>query len=122
VPLSLLLTEAVTNALKYCGNAADGEPTWIRVCLGHDSGDVTLAVTNSVPERTAKQPDEDDISSTGLGGELIGAFAMQLGGQLRQGRVHEGDARGWELRLSFRLDHDENSDDAAAAAARPTRA
>ena len=93
VPLSLLLTEAVTNALKYCGSVARGDRTWIRVSLAVGGGKVDLAVTNSVPERGATPPDDDDVSSTGLGGELIAAFAMQLYGKLQQGRVHEGDAR-----------------------------
>lgn len=107
VPLSLLLTEAVTNALKYCGSTDADTRAWIRVSLHVDNGDITLGVANSVPERSASAPEEDDTSSTGLGGELIAAFATQLDARIDQGRVDDGDRPSWHLRLRFQAAQEE---------------
>jgi len=81
VPLSLLLTEAVTNALKYVGSAEGGRPR-IRVSLAwvHE-GRAELRVENSKgpmhPHGAA-----ETVEGTGLGSGLIRAFAMQLHGEL----------------------------------------
>lgn len=78
VPLSLLATEAFTNALKYSGTGEDGAQPWVRVSLRHDGpGWVLLEVENSVGERS-------DMESTGLGSQLIEAFSTQLEGEARQ--------------------------------------
>nr|WP_256368300.1 sensor histidine kinase [Mangrovicoccus sp. HB161399] len=77
VPISLLTTEAITNALKYAGNEK-GRPGWIRVTLVDEGGGhACLTVENSkgpVPVMPG-----DAISSSGLGTNLIRAFASQLG-------------------------------------------
>ncbi len=77
VPVSLLTTEAITNALKYAGNEK-GRPGWIRVTLVDEgAGHACLTVENSkgpVPVMAG-----DAISSSGLGTNLIRAFASQLG-------------------------------------------
>ncbi len=100
VPLSLLLTEAVTNALKYAGRQGGG--AWVRVELQAEAGEVTLRVTNSIPgDGDDGAASDGDISSTGLGGELITAFAAQLGAQLDHGLRGEGPASQWELRVRF---------------------
>lgn len=78
VPLSLLLTEGLTNALKYFGADAAGRP-WVRVALKPEGDRVVLEIENSLGERVT--PD-DMLSSTGLGTRLMDAFAMQLGGQV----------------------------------------
>ncbi len=72
VPLSLLVSEAMTNAMKYLG-AADGMKPRIRVQLtSQDTGQCTLLIVNSMGGQTSAE-------STGLGAELITAFATQLG-------------------------------------------
>tara|TARA_Y100000815_G_scaffold263837_1_gene278826 strand:+ start:3059 stop:4810 length:1752 start_codon:yes stop_codon:yes gene_type:complete len=77
VPLSLLGSEAVTNALKYLGRPAAGCP-WIEVRLSaHDGSRAVLEVSNSkgVPITPPEQ-----VRGTGLGTSLISAFAHQLRG------------------------------------------
>ena len=79
VPLSLLVAETVTNALKYVGTPPSGSP-WIELTLREEEdGSVTLRVTNSTGPYTN---DEAQIS-TGLGQQLMQAFAMQLDADTR---------------------------------------
>ena len=74
VPLSLLVTETLTNALKYVGRPPEDAP-WIELALeALDSGEVRLRVANSLGDPVS---DESRIT-TGLGTQLMSAFAMQL--------------------------------------------
>lgn len=73
VPLTLLATEAITNALKYATSPAGSDKAWVRISLRKEDGGVAvLEVANSIggPPR--------DSQGTGLGSQLIEAFAMQL--------------------------------------------
>lgn len=80
VPLSLLLTEALTNAMKYAG-ASDGRIPRLDVSL-HREGAVAavLVVTNTVGAR--QQAAETMDVGTGLGAQLLSGFAQQIGGQV----------------------------------------
>ncbi len=87
VPLSLLLTEALTNAIKYA-RAADGSPPKIEVTLRRDEGTLaTLELSNSLagPSTLGVAAGRDNAGSesdgTGLGSQLLAAFAQQLGGE-----------------------------------------
>lgn len=118
VPLSLLLTEAATNGLKYLGPAEAGGRPWFRVDLRVEGDEVTLRVANSLGPQAAAATQEDGASSTGLGRELIDAFALQLGGRLDQGPMLAEGAPSWELRLTFPVpDAAPPSADADASAA-----
>lgn len=93
VPLSLLATEAFTNALKYSGAQADGSPSWVKVTLrGDGPGHAVLEVQNSVAADASAE-------GTGLGSQLIEAFATQLDGIAEQ----ERDAGRFTLRLRFEV-------------------
>ena len=77
VPLSLFVTEATTNAVKYVGRPEDGAAPWIAVSLNRlEDGSARVSIANSrgTPLR-APAAGED---GTGLGNQLIRAFAMQL--------------------------------------------
>ena len=119
VPLSLLLTEAVTNGLKYLGPAEAGGRPWFRVGLQLEGDEVTLRVANSLGPHEAAAPQEDGASSTGLGRELIDAFALQLGARLDQGPSGAHGSASWELRLTFPFPDPAPSADANAPAATP---
>jgi two-component sensor histidine kinase len=81
VPLSMLVAETVTNAVKYAGRNADGE-TFIRVGLGiDDTALVLLRVENSVPPAAAGSDPDREPAGDGLGTRLIAAFEQQLRGQ-----------------------------------------
>ncbi|MGY6635289.1 MAG: histidine kinase dimerization/phosphoacceptor domain -containing protein [Alkalilacustris sp.] len=103
VPLSLLLTEAATNALKYAGPAGGQGRAWVRVTLREAQGEVVLRLTNSLaPSAAQAAPDELDHPSTGLGSELIVAFAAQLGAELDHGLREVDGASEWAFSVRFK--------------------
>lgn len=94
VPLSLLATEAFTNALKYGGSAVAGQGAWVRVSLVRDGCDgAILTVQNSMGADRLE-------SGTGLGSQLIEAFATQLEGEI----TLENTDAGFTLRLRFHVE------------------
>ena len=93
VPLTLLTTEAFTNAMKYAGDPADGGDPWVRVSLTSPMpGQGLLEVVNSTG------PDEA-AGGTGLGSQLIEAFSMQLEGDV----TTDSQPGAYRLALTFRL-------------------
>lgn len=93
VPLSLLATEAFTNALKYSGVQPEAGPSWVKVSLRRDGPDhAILEVTNSIGSGAQTE-------GTGLGSQLIEAFATQLDGVAELTR---GEGR-FSLRLRFEV-------------------
>ncbi|SFR08655.1 sensor histidine kinase [Poseidonocella sedimentorum] len=79
VPLSLLATEATTNALKYMGRPSDERPSFDISLEKLTSEAARLTVSNSkgIPLVPPEQ-----VRGSGLGTGLITAFAQQLGGTL----------------------------------------
>ena len=96
VPLALLLTEAMTNALKYSGN--DGPTSWIRVSL-KSTGPTTacLSIANSLGAQEREAPPDDANEATGLGSQLLHAFVQQVDGTQT---VTQKDGC-YELRVDF---------------------
>ncbi|WGW05580.1 sensor histidine kinase [Tropicibacter oceani] len=79
VPLSMLLAEALTNALKYVGYPDRGAARIaVDLSLGED-GQVRFAVENTTG-RPVTPVDEDATESGGLGSQLMRAFVGQLDG------------------------------------------
>ena len=94
VPLSLLTTEAFTNALKYASAPVGGGQPWVRVTLRIDGPkEVVLEVENSVGAAT-------DAEGTGLGSQLIEAFSTQLDGEASA--VSTADS--YRLSLRFKVE------------------
>ena len=95
VPLSLLATEAFTNALKYAGPPAGGGMPWVHVTLVRvDASTARLTVENSLGDAS---PESD---STGLGSQLIEAFSQQLDGNVTVG----ADDGHFVMAMTFRVD------------------
>lgn len=97
VPLSLLVTEALTNALKYCGAPPGRKPT-LRVELRRSpEGRAEVEIVNSMlPGGPAEEHRLDGrAEGTGLGEALVNAFAAQLGTDVRR------EATEREFRLAF---------------------
>ena len=96
VPLSLLATEAFTNAIKYSGTPEGGQ-AWARISLQPDGSDhAILDISNSLgPVDPARKGE-----STGLGSQLIEAFTTQLDGEAEVIR----DASTHQLRVRFRIE------------------
>lgn len=124
VPLSFLLHEAVTNALKHLAAAPQGQgwsgSNWIALELGVETGPdstrpdatrpdaetgpgpvVTLRLRNPMRSTATAEADAPGTAD-GLGTELIEAFALQLGGTCRQQAVEDPEGQTiWELELRF---------------------
>jgi two-component sensor histidine kinase len=92
VPLSLVVSEAATNALKHIG-AQSAKGGTFDVRLKQDGTTCTLVMTNSVGVTQSRD-------STGLGSKLMKAFAMQLGGTID---IDETDDQ-YSLTLQFNAD------------------
>ncbi len=96
IPLSLLLAEALTNAMKHAG-ATRGRPGHLRVRLKRSGGsEAILLVTNSQPEPSERHR-RGMPGSTGIGTQLIMAFVQQLGGRIESGE----DGNEFHLRVTF---------------------
>jgi two-component system, sensor histidine kinase PdtaS len=94
VPLSLLLTEALTNAIKYAGIDRDvaGPSAVPRLNISlKRQGDIraVLSVVNSVATTAPPRSPEE---GSGLGSQLIAAFAKQLAAEI-QTEVKDGTYR-----------------------------
>ncbi|MCB2116988.1 MAG: sensor histidine kinase [Rhodobacteraceae bacterium] len=97
VPLALLTAEAVTNAIKYA-SAPAGSPARLAVFLTRQPGlRAKLCVRNSVSTEDNEPPETTE--RTGLGSQLISAFAMQLGGQAVSAKAKDQ----YELTIEFEL-------------------
>lgn len=79
LPLSLLLTEAATNAVKYCG-AEPGAQPWISIKL--DEPEDSLIQLSIVNSRAPGATDDHEVS--GIGSKLIDSFVTQLEGTLER--------------------------------------
>jgi two-component sensor histidine kinase len=97
VPLALLVTEAVTNSMKYVGDQ-DGT-----------SGEIAVSVTEQRPERLLLRvrnslgdgtKSESDMGGTGLGSKLITAFVTQLDGEMQIERLDNA----FEITVEFPKD------------------
>jgi two-component sensor histidine kinase len=96
VPLSLLVSEAVTNAMKYVGRPAPPDEPWIRVALRRLGPDLAaIEVENSRGEPLLAR---ELARGTGLGANLIRAFAVQMRGTLSP-IADEGEA--YLVRVEF---------------------
>ena len=97
VPLSLLVTEGLTNALKYIGSK-DGQPQKLRVRLwAHDGARAEIRIMNTLPATVTAPPRE---TSTGLGSQLLEAFCHQLYGEMEK----TNDDDWFTLRVNFAVE------------------
>lgn len=103
VPLALLVAEAVTNALKYARPApGEAQPAlWVRLAMVGETR-AEIVIGNSTDEDAARQQTESEAiaaQGTGLGTQLITAFALQLGGAVERNEAPDSYA----LRVEFEL-------------------
>lgn len=83
LPLSLLVSEAVINALKYLGPGGDGAARLDIALKRQGDGTVALRVRNTLGNRIGSAPEAG--AGDGLGERLMRAFALQVGGEFELG-------------------------------------
>ncbi len=94
VPLALIVTEAVSNAVKYA--FPGGRHGSVAVTLSERDGEATLVVQDDGVGIPAGRAETETGTRDGIGLQLIRGFARQLGGTLD---VREGDGTRYELRM-----------------------
>ncbi|WP_217520164.1 sensor histidine kinase [Roseicyclus elongatus] len=97
VPLSLLATEAMTNAVKYVAPDDHGRAAIDVTLRKEDADEVVFSISNTRGAEDAALHHDSDATSTGLGARLIQSFASQLGGEVEI--VHSTTAHILELRF-----------------------
>ncbi len=98
VPLSLLLAEALTNAVKHAGSTRE-HPGKLTVRLKRSGGSsAELEVINSKREH-GTSASAGGLLNAGIGSQLIMAFVQQLSGTLDIGEV-DGD---YHLKVTFEV-------------------
>jgi two-component sensor histidine kinase len=101
VPMSLLLTEAMANAMKYSGPGPDGK---IRIdvrFMQRGEGAAMLQVENTLSAGAEERARAEALNGTGLGDQLLTAFSMQLGGKLERTLSHDF----YRLSVTFDVRH-----------------
>lgn len=113
VPLALLATEAMTNALKYVAAPDDG-PARIDICLQEtEAREVCFSMTNSCGG--APDGSEDASTRRQIGLHLVQAFSDQLEATVDQGRVDTDAGASFRIVLHFPIDRPGAGDDATGA-------
>ncbi len=110
VPLSLILTEALTNALKHASPSGPGK-TSLSVTLRRTGPDSAMLEVANSAGGVAKSGVQASLDSTGLGQQLLIAFASQLLGKLTTG-PEDGS---YVVRLEFPLQAPKPDDPVDAA-------
>ncbi|MEZ5797532.1 MAG: histidine kinase dimerization/phosphoacceptor domain -containing protein [Paracoccaceae bacterium] len=98
VPLSLIMTEALTNVLKHARPEASDRKVHLTVSFRDAGGGMAQLLIRNSASRVETAP-VAGTESTGLGAQLLQAFASQLGGEVTSGRKEDG----FEVLLSFPL-------------------
>ncbi len=94
VPLALLVTEALTNAMKYSGGPK-GRGKLSLTLTALEGGEAEVSIANSTPPEGVPPPADGEAS--GLGSHLVRAFVGQLEG------TEERVAGAEEYRLTVRF-------------------
>ncbi len=98
VPLSLIVTEAVTNAIKYAYPAGRSGTISIRLTVVGDD-DVELDIHDDGVGIPAGRVETEAGTRDGIGIQLINGFTRQLGGTLV---VEEGNGTRYLVRMKLR--------------------
>ncbi|HRQ87076.1 MAG TPA: sensor histidine kinase, partial [Candidatus Saccharibacteria bacterium] len=95
VPLALIITEAVTNAVKYA--FPEGRSGTVAVGVCHDGETLTLTIRDDGIGIAAAEASDAAAPRGGLGAMLIAGFARPLGATL----TTETDGSGTVLTLAM---------------------
>ncbi len=99
VPLSLIVTEAVTNAIKYAYPA--GRSGTISIRLTEEDESVVLDIRDDGVGMPAGRVETEAGTRDGIGIQLINGFSRQLGAKLE---VEEGNGTRYLVRMKLRHD------------------
>lgn len=99
VPLALIVTEAVSNAVKYAFPGGRTGNVW--VCLTADDAMAELDVRDDGIGIPAGRVETESGTRDGIGLKLIRGFSRQLGATLN---VHEGSGTRYVVRMPLRTE------------------
>ncbi len=109
VPLALIVTEAVTNSVRYA--FPGGRKGHISVILKNHDGELDLVISDDGVGILAGRADMDAGTRDGIGLQLIRGFTRQLGASLT---VEEGQGTYYGVRLSREPQRRQAASDGAA--------
>ena len=102
VPLSLIVTEAVTNAIKYA--YPDGRQGTIAIRLRPMAGGIELEIKDDGVGIPAGRAETSSGTRDGIGIQLINGFARQLGAKLA---VEQGQGTRYLVQMKLRRERPE---------------
>jgi PAS domain S-box-containing protein len=94
VPLGLIVTELITNALKYAWGASSEGVLRIRLCASHETGTPPGLVLEVHDNGAGLPPDMDPAHAKGLGMRLVTLLSRQLDATVD---LLEGPGTGWRV-------------------------
>ncbi len=97
VPMALIVTEAVSNAVKYAFPGGRNGNIWVR--LSTDGEMAELEVRDDGVGIPAGRVETEAGTRDGIGLQLIKGFSRQLGATLD---IREGDGTGYQVRMPLR--------------------
>lgn len=112
VPLALLATEAMTNALKYVEAPDEGQARIDIRLYETGTGRVCLELTNTFSTAAGAQREADRGGQIGL--RLIDAFSSQLEAEGEQGRIETTSGPSFRVALRFNGSRSRDAEDAPA--------
>ncbi len=104
VPLSLIVTEAVTNAIKYAYPAGRSGTISVRL-TDVGNGEVVLDIHDDGVGIPAGRIETEAGTRDGIGIQLINGFTRQLGGKLT---IEEGNGTRYLVRMKLHRDRPES--------------
>lgn len=97
IPVSMIFAEALSNALTHLTEHAHDQPAELRIACLNRGDHAEISVLNSY------RKSEDGAPSTGLGQDLMSAFALQINTALEIGPCQQDGADFWGVHLRIDL-------------------